>query len=448
MAEVYHFEFGPVSPVLAALSAVSGCLLGIILTTKAQKVSGSRRLRLLAYASVAVGVAGVWQSNVFALLGLGVPGSVLRLNPVTIAASLGLAIVSVGAGLFLVAYNGFGFLRLAGASGLIGLGVAGTHFLILDSVRLGGVVTYNQPLLITSVIMAMVAACALLWFLVSLRGLPAAVAAAVISGLAICAVQYVGQYSMNVHLGPVPGRSPAPITGMPLLTLILPTMVFGGVLVAMLWYFTVGTATTRDLHAVFSASAHSGQIEPWIIEAVIRRVGTLAPGPDEATVAILPPTARRSRLPTVVPVFRSVHVARTLDPYAIPEEPTQVNMIPIIPASADWSDRVPAPAVRTPEPVPAIRTPEPWPAVRTPPEPLPAKDRNRRQPMVGRAEDRTTTLRRVSTVHREAPPTSGVVPVSPAPGLPTRQRHRAATLADIPETETRPRSSRNRRRDG
>jgi NO-binding membrane sensor protein with MHYT domain len=463
VAEVHHFEFGPISPVLAALSAMFGCLLGIILTTKAHKVSGGRRVRLLAYATVAVGVAGVWQSNVLALMGLGVPGSVLRLDPVAVVASLGLAIVSVGAGLYLVGYGGVGFLRLVAAGGLIGLGVAGTHFLIVGSVRIGGVVTYNRPLLVASVVMAMAAACALLWFLLSLRGLSAAVAAAVVSGLAICGVHYVGQYAIGVHLGPVPGRLPEPITGVAPMTLILPTMVFGGVLIAMLWFFTVGTATVRDLRAVFSATDHSGQIEPWIIEAVVRRVGTLAPGPDEATVAIHPAASRRSRLPTVVPVFRSIHVPRTLDPYAIPEEPTRVNMIRIFPtpAGAD-TGRTPTGADRGTAPAGAQRglapagahggeAPMTWPdrvpvpAVRTP-EPLRAKDRNTRQPIDTRAEDRTTTLRRVSTVHHEAPPTSVAAPVSPAPGLPAR--HRAATLADVPEAETRPRSSRNRRRDG
>src|SRR5512138_70220 len=101
MADVRHFEFGPVSPGLALVSAILGCLLGIILMAKAQKVSGVRRVRLLSYASVAIGVTAVWQSNVLALMGLGVPGSMLRLDPGTMLMSMGLAIGSVGAGLFL-----------------------------------------------------------------------------------------------------------------------------------------------------------------------------------------------------------------------------------------------------------------------------------------------------------------------------------------------------------
>jgi NO-binding membrane sensor protein with MHYT domain len=428
VAEVHHFEFGLTSPALAALSAVLGCLLGIILATKARKVSGSRRVRLLAYASVAIGITAVWQSNILALLGLAVPGTMLRLDPVAMVLSLALAVVPVAGGLFLVGYGGVGFLRFLTAGGLIGLGVAGANLLIVGSVRVGGVVTLDRPLLITSGVIAMVAACALLRFLVALRGLAAAFWAAVVGGLAICAVHYVGQYAIGVQLGPVPGLLPGPVAGIPPMALMLPTMVLGSVLITMMWFFTVGAATTRDLRAVFAAGDHSGQIEPWIIDAVVRRVATVAPKPDGVTVAIHAAAARRSRIPGLATVFRSVQVARTLDPFATPKAPPPVvtkspaGPTPAAPAPVDWPDRVPVPTVRTPEPARA-------------------KDRNTRQPIDARAEDRNATLRRVSTVHRDPPPTSGVVPVSPAPALP-RRRPTVTTLPEAPEADTRPRNRR------
>jgi NO-binding membrane sensor protein with MHYT domain len=481
MAEVRHFTFGPVSPVLAVVSATLGCLLGIILMTKAQKVSGGRRVRLLTYATVAIAVTAVWQSNVLALIGLDVPGTTLRLEPMRILVSLGLAIASVGAGLFLVSYGGAGPFRLVAAGGLIGLGMAGAHVLIVGAVRLGGVVTYDQSLLLASVVMAMVVACALLWFVLSLRGLGPAIAAAFACALAIVSVHYVGEYAVGVHSGPVPGLLPAPATGLAPLTVAMPTLVLGGVLSAMLWFFSVGTSTTRDLRSVFSPGEHSGQIEPWVIAAVTRRVATAPPGPDDATVALRVGNARRSRLPGLMPVFRSVQVARTLDPHTEPPTPVQPLRPPGLPnhstvyatrppspaggatvygsrppAPAPFpSPPAPAPATPRPGPVPAPATPPPatgWPdrvpvpSVRTP-EPARAKDRNVRAPMeVRSAEERTATLRRVSTVHREAPPTANVAPISPAPGLPVRTRPSTATLADSTEPDTlRPRNRRHPR---
>jgi NO-binding membrane sensor protein with MHYT domain len=427
VAEVRHFEFGLVSPALAVLSATFGCLLGIILTTKARKVSGWRRLRLLSYATVAVGVAGVWQSNVLALMGLAVPGTALRLDPMAIGRSLALAVVSVGAGLLLVSYGGVGFLRLVLAGGMIGFGVAGTHFLIVGSVRVGGYVTYEGSLLVGSVVLAMVAACALLWFLVSLRRLSSAIAAAAVSGLAICGVHYLGQYAIVVHTGELPGLLPTPITGVAPMTVMMPTMVLGSVLLAMLWFFTVGTATTRDLKAVFTPNEHSGQIEPWIIDSVLRRVTTIAPEPDE-------PAARRSRTPSLGTVFRSVQVARTLDAHAIPQAPTPVAAMSPVPS-------VLAPMIDTPHWTDLM--PELLPEQRAP-LPERTKDRNTREHIDARSEDRNATLRRVSTVHRDPPPISAAAPVSPAPGLPRRPRPQVSTLTDVvPDADGRPRNSRH-----
>ena len=89
LAEVNHFVFGPVSPVLALLSAALGCLLGIILATRSQKFTGRRRVRLLLYASISLGVTGIWQAKVVALLGLDVPATIVRYDPALLAASLG-----------------------------------------------------------------------------------------------------------------------------------------------------------------------------------------------------------------------------------------------------------------------------------------------------------------------------------------------------------------------
>jgi hypothetical protein len=290
----------------------------------------------------------------------------------------------------------------------------------------------------------MVAACALLWFLVSLRGLRSAIAAAVASGLAICGVHYLGQYAIGVHLGVLPGVLPTPVTGVAPMTVMLPTMIFGSVLVAMLWFFTVGTATRRDLRAVFKPSEDSGQIEPWIIDTVVRRVATIAPGPAGTTVPQLTPPNRRTRIPSLAPVFRSVQVARTLDAHAVPEASTPISAMSPVPVVFDWSDRVPTAADPPPWTEP-INEPFSGPlSKQNSPLPERAKDRNTREHIDARAEDLNATLRRVSTVHRDKPPTAAAAPVSPAPGLlPRRPRPGVGALADVvPDADGRPRNRR------
>ena len=87
---------------------------------------------------------------------------------------------------------------------LIGSAWPARTILIVGSIRVGGLVTYDGALII-------VRWCwpsgrrALLWFLVSLHGLRPAVGAAAGIGLAICAAHYVGEYAIGVHSGPDTG---------------------------------------------------------------------------------------------------------------------------------------------------------------------------------------------------------------------------------------------------
>jgi NO-binding membrane sensor protein with MHYT domain len=268
--DVHHFAFGPVTPVIAAISAFLGCLLGIVLTIKAQKYHGRRKVRLLLYGSVAIGVTGVWQANVLAMLGLDVPATVVRYDPRWVLASLGVALATAIAGLFIASYGRIGFVRLLLAGALLGGGVAGANYALLLSLRVGGEITYPMALMPLAVALAMGVASALLRFLVGTRRLGSALMAAAGMGVAICAVHYVAEAAVAVRVGATDlGGADMGVDPM---QIALPTMVLGGVLIVMMWFFTVGTATRRDLRAIFDPLDDVGQIEPWMIEEVTARV--------------------------------------------------------------------------------------------------------------------------------------------------------------------------------
>ena len=83
------------------------------------------------------------------------------------------------------------------------------------------------------------------------------------------------------------------------------TLVLGTVLIAMMWFFTVGTATRRDLHAIFDPLDDSGQIEPWMIEHVTARIALTTTGdipvvPDDESAAA--PTVRATYVPGGSPI--------------------------------------------------------------------------------------------------------------------------------------------------
>jgi NO-binding membrane sensor protein with MHYT domain len=425
LAEVHHFSFWAVGPLLAVVSAAAGCLLGIILTTKAQKVSGATRVRLLAYASCSLGATTVWQANVLAMMGLGSDDYMVRLDPAALGGALVFAVASIGGGLFAVTSGRLGSARLAPAALMISLGVAGTHAMILGSIRVTGL-SYHRGLLLTSIALALATGCGLIWSLVSLHRMRQAVIAGVAIGVALCASHYVGEYAVHVHKGQSI-EDGSWIVGVTPLGAALPVAVFGLVLVAMMWFFTVGTATARDLQVIFTGSGQPAQIEPEMIEEVTARIAqTVWPEPP----LLLPVFAPRRRGPAIIPIWRSLPVPRNAAPavdrpVADPVERFQEEFagreLHLEPSNMDIAAR--------------------------------AKDRNTREHRdVRNSDERTLAIRRGSTVHRDAAPVAGVAPVSPAPvgsvgsdaaALPRRRP--AVTLTDQPGEP--PNRGRNRRFD-
>jgi NO-binding membrane sensor protein with MHYT domain len=422
LAEVHHFSFWAVGPLLAVLSAAAGCLLGIILTAKAQKTSGAARVRLLAYAACALGGTTVWQPNVLAMMGLGSQDYMLRLDPAALGGALVFAVVSIGTGLFAVTSGGLGAARLAPAALMISLGVAGTHGMILGSIRVTGL-SYHRGLLLGSIALALATGCALVWSLVSLHRLRQAVIAGIAIGVAVCAAHYVGEYAVHVHKGQSTLDS-GWVEGISPLGAGLPAAVFGLVLVAMMWFFTVGTATARDLQIIFTGSGEPAQIEPEMIEEVTARIAqTVWPEPPPP----LPVFQRRRRQPAIIPVWRSLPVPRNLAPAAgLPATD------PVERFQEEFAGR--ELHVETSNMDIAARS----------------KDRNTREHAdVRNSDERTVALRRGSSVHRDTTPVPGIAPVSPAPvgpgpaGLPRRRP--AATMTNPPTDP--PNRGRNRRFD-
>ncbi|WP_405136436.1 MHYT domain-containing protein [Nocardia sp. NBC_01388] len=71
-----------------------------------------------------------------------------------------------------------------------------------------------------SIVIAVVAATAALWFILHVRGLPATFGAALIMGVAVCGMHYTGMASMHAHDVPA-----ADLTGVQPLELLMPLIV-------------------------------------------------------------------------------------------------------------------------------------------------------------------------------------------------------------------------------
>ncbi|ARX82714.1 MULTISPECIES: MHYT domain-containing protein [Streptomyces] len=200
------FSYGFVTPVIAYLMACLGGALGLRCTTRSLLVAHSWRPGWLALGSAAIG-SGIWTMHFIAMMGFSVEGTPIHYDRVTTFASLAVAIVMVGVGIFIVGYRGASGAALFTGGTITGLGIASMHYLGMAGMRLGGRLQYNTLTVAASVVIAVVAAIAALWAAGQIRGFLWSLGASLVMGLAVSGMHYTGMAAVTVHLH---GRSTAP----------------------------------------------------------------------------------------------------------------------------------------------------------------------------------------------------------------------------------------------
>ncbi|MDF5756762.1 MHYT domain-containing protein [Spongiactinospora sp. TRM90649] len=223
MSHIQHFAYAWFVPAIAFAVSGTGALLGLLLTGRARLADGGARAGWLIGAALSIGGTGIWAMHFVAMAGFSVAGTRIRYDvPFTVLSAL-LAVVVVGAGLFLVSRRGERPDALLGGGALTGLGVAGMHYLGMAAMNMNAEVAYDPMLVALSVLVAVVAATVALWFTLRVRGALATVAAALIMGVAVNGMHYLGMFAMRVRVtsatGDLPGADPIDFL-LPVLTVV------------------------------------------------------------------------------------------------------------------------------------------------------------------------------------------------------------------------------------
>src|SRR5580658_10252192 len=144
MVHIDNFSYGALNPVLAYAVSCVGCFLGLRCTTRARASQGAARARWLIAGALAIATTGIWVMHFIAMLGFTIPGQSIRYNvPITIL-SMGIAVIVVGIGTFIVGFSRPGAwppLLLGGA--IIGVGVASMHYIGMAAIRVSASLVYN-----------------------------------------------------------------------------------------------------------------------------------------------------------------------------------------------------------------------------------------------------------------------------------------------------------------
>ncbi|AZM50594.1 hypothetical protein DMB38_06010 [Streptomyces sp. WAC 06738] len=230
------FTHGLLTPATAFVMAAVGSALGLRCTMRALTVEPARRAGWLLLGAVAIGT-GIFAMHFIAMMGFTADSVHINYDvPITLA-SLGVAIVVVGIGVFTVGYLGRTAFALTTGGIVTGLGVAAMHYLGMAGMKMDrGRLVYDGTVVALSVLIAVVAATAALWLSMTVKRFGVAVGAALIMGVAVSGMHYTGMAALEVHAHAAhtvaDGKSPAEILAPILIGPVL-LLVFVGLFVGM-----------------------------------------------------------------------------------------------------------------------------------------------------------------------------------------------------------------------
>ena len=243
MVTVHNFSYGLVNPVLGYAVSCLGAFLGLRCVTRASYHEGWARARWLGFAAAAIGATGIWAMHFIAMLGFSIPGQSITYNvPITIASML-IAVAVVGVGVFIVGFGNGEFHRLLAGGLIVGLGVATMHYMGMAAMVMPDSMSYNVPLFILSVVIAIAAGTAALWIGTWVRGIGATIGASLVMGVAVSGMHYTGMAAMRVTADGMAGMSG--MSGSTGESLLLP-LVLGITLVTFVLAAMISLSPTED----------------------------------------------------------------------------------------------------------------------------------------------------------------------------------------------------------
>ncbi len=200
VAHIHHFTYGWLTPTMAFLLSYLGSLLGLVATARARQSESARiRARWLVLGAWSIGGTGIWVMHFMAMIGFSVEDTPLGYDIGVTVASWLTAVIVVGLGLFSVGYGRASVGKVLAAGLFTGVGVAAMHYSGMAAIELRGTIYYDRARVALSVVIAVVAATAALWFTLVARRLRWIAVIAAIMALAVTGMHYTGMSAMSVQ---------------------------------------------------------------------------------------------------------------------------------------------------------------------------------------------------------------------------------------------------------
>ena len=183
--------------VLSYVIAVVGSYIALSATQNAAELQGQAFRSRMLLAGMALGGIGVWAMHFVGMLALQMPLG-MSYSMIETAISLIAAVLATAWALAVVARNPNSKPRLLLAGTVLGLGVCLMHYLGMYGMRFGGFFRWDALLVLLSVLIALAAATAALWLAFNTNSQLSRIGAALVMGLAVCAMHYTGMLAADI----------------------------------------------------------------------------------------------------------------------------------------------------------------------------------------------------------------------------------------------------------
>jgi len=198
---------------LVALSyviSVLGSFTALRLCRQHAGIRGAEKWRSLLAGALAMGAGAIWSMHFIGMLAFDMGMPVAYDVPITLA-SLLVAVVVTGLGIYIVGQGPTSPWRLAGGGTAMGVGVAAMHYTGMAAMRMQAQLSYDLVIVAISLGIAVVASIAALWLVFNTTRLWQIVASALVMGLAVCGMHYTGMKAAIMRHDPA---LPAQVVGL------------------------------------------------------------------------------------------------------------------------------------------------------------------------------------------------------------------------------------------
>lgn len=208
---------------LSIAVSLVGALVGFSCIQQSTKsVTSKFRVVWQASAAISIGGMGVWLPVFVSMLGVAVPGSLVRYDVWSVAAAGVVSVLAVWVALVLAGRT-LNIARLIGAGVVMGGGFGLMHFLALDAMHIQGSTELQPALFVGAVAIAIVISLATLWFTQPRRPLVLLVGAALVFAAAIAGMHYTDLVGLRITLAKANSTPP----GEDLFGFFVPAFVLG-----------------------------------------------------------------------------------------------------------------------------------------------------------------------------------------------------------------------------